>query len=289
MGSTLRFPAGSGRVGGSPGPSGGGAAGSLAGIGCRPSRHPRPVEPRAKRPANRSPPCGSPRGEMGGHPGGSRGPSAFPLPSGRSPARSRAPARLRGPSTRVAGRMRERSSARPSWSSVPSCPTPTISVGPIGHPMGLPLLGLSKDHPSVVLTTPESTPGDDPRGSSPSGRSCHGPSMFRPRGFPPPRRFAPPMPRACVATRSRPWGSPRFRTGGPERVASSEDPWVPPRGAALPFEAFPPSAASRATAAHHRNGLPRSHGRAVVTGVSPRRSPPTLPPRPFPSVAGHHP
>jgi hypothetical protein len=42
---------------------------------------------------------------------------------------------------------------------MPPCSAPTVSVGPAGHPTGLPLLGLSKDRPSVVLATPESTPG----------------------------------------------------------------------------------------------------------------------------------
>jgi len=38
----------------------------------------------------------------------------------------------------------------------------------------------------------------------PSERAGQGSFMFRPRGFPPPRRVAPPMLRACVATRSDP-------------------------------------------------------------------------------------
>jgi hypothetical protein len=58
-----------------------------------------------------------------------------------------------------------------------------------------------------------------PLRAPPSGRACHSSSMFRPRGFPPPRRFPPPMPGAYVATRSRPWGSPRFQTAC-RRVAS---------------------------------------------------------------------
>jgi hypothetical protein len=38
--------------------------------------------------------------------------------------------------------------------------------------------------------------------------------VFRPRGFTPPRRLAPPWRRACVATRFRPWGSSRFHPLG---------------------------------------------------------------------------
>jgi hypothetical protein len=37
------------------------------------------------------------------------------------------------------------------------------SVDPVGCPTGLPLLGLSKDRPSVVLATPKSTPGGPSR------------------------------------------------------------------------------------------------------------------------------
>jgi hypothetical protein len=125
-----------------------------------------------------------------------------------------------------------------------------------------------------------------PSRAAPSGRSCHGPSAFRPRGFPPPRRLAPPIPRACLATRSRPWGSSRFRAVRPDRVASTGTSCALPRDAALPFEAFPPSAATRPPTADHRNVRQRATGRAVVTGVSPRRSPPTLPPRPLPLRSG---
>jgi len=69
----------------------------------------------------------------------------------------------------------------------------------------------------IVQRSPLRRPGDtgvhsrrEPLRDPPSGRACHGSSMFRPRGFSPPRRFTPPMPGACLATRSRPWGSPRF-------------------------------------------------------------------------------
>ena len=69
----------------------------------------------------------------------------------------------------------------------------------------------------------------------PSGRACHSSSVFRPRGFPPPRRFAPPMPCACIATRSRPWGSSRFQTACPQ-VAS---PTARPSPGCLPCPSKP--------------------------------------------------
>jgi hypothetical protein len=49
---------------------------------------------------------------------------------------------------------------------------------------------------------------------------------FRPRGFAPPRRFAPPPGRGLVASRCRPWGSPRF-----VRVAAGSRQRPRPRGA----------------------------------------------------------
>jgi len=76
-----------------------------------------------------------------------------------------------------------------------------------------PLLGLSKDRPSVVSITWKSTPGrDDPanRCVSSFGKRQPASSSFRPRGLSPPRRLAPSKRGACIATRFRPWGSPRF-------------------------------------------------------------------------------
>jgi len=49
-----------------------------------------------------------------------------------------------------------------------------------------------------------------PAALPPSGWERDAPSLFRPRGFTPPRRLAPPWRDACIATRFRPWGSSRF-------------------------------------------------------------------------------
>lgn len=54
--------------------------------------------------------------------------------------------------------------------------------------------------------------------SLPSGRACQRSSSFRPRAFPAPRRLAPSWRCARVAARCRPWGSPRFRDGAPDRA-----------------------------------------------------------------------
>jgi hypothetical protein len=108
------------------------------------------------------------------------------------------------------------------------------SVGPAGCPTGLPLLGLSKDRPSVVLPPPKSTPGNPTR-RLPSERAGQSPSMFRPRGFPPPRRLAPSTACACIATRSRPWGSPRFSTNPASRLAKP----APPRNAFPALRSLP--------------------------------------------------
>jgi hypothetical protein len=80
----------------------------------------------------------------------------------------------------------------------------------------------------------------------PSGRACHSSSMFRPRGFPPPRRFAPPMPGACIATRSRPWGSSRFQTACPQ-VAS---PTARPSPGCLPCPSKPSPRSQRRLPGH---------------------------------------
>lgn len=76
------------------------------------------------------------------------------------------------------------------------------------------LMGLSKDRPSVVSITGESTPGRCAGEPSPPSFGEEQPALlvFRPRGFSPPRRLAPPWRRACLATRFRPWGSLRFRS-----------------------------------------------------------------------------
>jgi hypothetical protein len=90
-----------------------------------------------------------------------------------------------------------------------------------------------------------------PGGLPPSGWECHFPSAFRPRGLAPPRRFAPPCRDPHLAADFRPWGSPRFRRWRalvrPLRAVRSRAPALP-RGAFLPFEAFPPCTAADARA-----------------------------------------
>lgn len=90
-----------------------------------------------------------------------------------------------------------------------------------------------------------------PGGLPPSGWECHFPSVFRPRGLAPPRRFAPPCRDPRLAADFRPWGSPRFcrwrALDRPSRADRSRAPALP-RGAFLPFEAFPPCTAADARA-----------------------------------------
>jgi len=89
-----------------------------------------------------------------------------------------------------------------------------------------------------------------------SARRCHPSRMFRPRGFSPPRRLAPPQARGLVASRCRPWGSPGF--SAPTRhacLASS-----PPHRCTRPPERSLP----RQPHARHRAPMP------------PCRSPPFL-------------
>lgn len=97
-----------------------------------------------------------------------------------------------------------------------------------------PLLGFSKDRPSIVLNrrvrfqTP--TPPALPRGCTGlRGTSCRS-SRVRSRGFTPPQRFPPLRPCRSVSPCCRSWGSLRFTSPSGEN----------PRSAFLPFEAFPP-------------------------------------------------
>jgi len=86
-----------------------------------------------------------------------------------------------------------------------------------------------------------------PGGLLPSGWECHFPSVFRPRGLAPPRRLPPPCRDVRVAAHFRPWGSPRFcRWRAPNRPLRTDRTRAPalPRGAFLPYEAFPPNTAA---------------------------------------------
>jgi len=120
-------------------------------------------------------------------------------------------------------------------------PDTTWSVPP-DIAIGLPLVGLSKERPSIGQVE-ESTPGGCRH--PPSGTGYHARSAFRPRGFAPPRRFAPPRPCGLVASRCRSWGSPRFRLSRNSL----------PRDASLPSEAFLPAGSC---AASTPPGLPPS-------------------------------
>lgn len=179
----------------------------------------------------------------------------FPPPSRRSPVRLRTRARLRGPST---GPLADGQSIRPRDPPDLRCRLSrhrVRSVQPVSR-----LDFLSWDCPKIAppsswqLRSP--LPARPSRGL-PSGGACHGTSAFRPRGFPPPRRFPPPKPGACIATRSRPWGSPRF----PFASVQSPGRRLPVPGMpSLPFEAFPPSAAASGSS----SDLARTRGRQTV-------------------------
>jgi len=94
------------------------------------------------------------------------------------------------------------------------------------------------------------------------------PLAFRPRGFSPPRRFAPPRPCDRISGRCRSWGSPRFL---PLRNGIPRD--VPTALRSLP------SADSYGTPGR----IPCSRGPASPSRPFPTApSPQTLPPHPFP-------
>lgn len=80
----------------------------------------------------------------------------------------------------------------------------------------------------------------------PSGTCCQAGPSFRPRGFSPPRRFAPPEVRGLVASRCRPWGSSGFRLGAWLALPASPPMLRPPElfsahkaGPASPQASFP--------------------------------------------------
>jgi hypothetical protein len=216
-----RSPSTDGRVWGSPGLQGR----SLVPCGTRPpSRH------------HRHSPSGMPHEPPRD---GGRCPSevvgmGFPPALRTLPPRLRASARLRGPSLGPCAHAVKQSANTTLLTFDAVFPDTFQSVGPAGCPTELPLLGLSKDRPSVVLPPPKSTPGSPTR-RLPSERAGQGPSMFRPRGFPPPRRLAPSTACACIATRSRPWGSSRFSTDPASHLAMP----APPRNAFPALRSLP--------------------------------------------------
>jgi hypothetical protein len=156
------------------------------------------------------------------------------------------------------------------------------SVGPAGCPTGLPLLGLSKDRPSVVLTTPESTPSSPLRvrlrKEPAKAPSCSAHVVFHHRDGLLLRC------RARVLQRAPTLGFTSFRlrySKLPCHTRSS------PRRTSLPSEAFPPFEAATAPDSGPRERGP-SPGAAAgsVTTVLPRCSPLPLPPRPFLPLPG---
>ena len=140
---------------------------------------------------------------------------------------------------------------------MPPCPAPTISVGPAGHPTGLPLLGLSKDRPSVVLATPESTPGSSLAGPS-FGKSLpqllHVPSSWFPTTATVSASDAGRV--YCNALPTLGFTPFSDRLPASRLAGCASFPGMP----ALPFEAFPPLAAAMTgpldTHANARNELP---------------------------------
>jgi hypothetical protein len=103
---------------------------------------------------------------------------------------------------------------------------------------------------------------------SPFGREVPFPSAIRPRGFPPPRRLAPPRPCDPVSDRCRSWGSPRF---SPSRNGS-------PRDAPTALRSLP----SADSVVDERRRISVRHGtRHLADRRRPVRSPRPLPPRPF--------
>lgn len=145
---------------------------------------------------------------------------------------SRAPRGATGPASGPAPRRhgRRRVVGGVSTSAHPTPPDASLPKTPLTPPGSCraPPAGLFKDRPSVDMAsgvhsgTPRAPPsrcwrcaGDDiaaaSRGVEPSATCCQAGHSFRPRGFSPPRRFAPPEARGLVASRCQPWGSPGFR------------------------------------------------------------------------------
>lgn len=162
-------------------------------------------------------------------------------------------------------------------------PFPTFPIRVVRVFVGLPSLGFQR-YPSTVFQPrsplPESVFRGSPSDPFPGVRreirlrtlrreSCQLPRMFRSRGFSPPQRFSPPLPRGFIPPRYRSEGSPRFT---PPRRGDSRD-------AFLPYRAFHPSAAMA-------DGFPPSMGSRHHPALSSRCSPRSLPSRPFAVLPG---
>jgi hypothetical protein len=193
---------------------------------------------------------------------------ASPLPSSTFDARpfgvQRGP---RGPYDRGARHVKTRARDPPDLDA--DSPVASRSMRS-DLPAGLPLLGLSKDRPSIVPNRRVRRPGSaSPR--PPFGEEQPVLPAFRPRGFAPPRRFSPLRPCRFVAPCSRSWGSPCF-------VPSRNG---PPHGVVPALRSFP--SADSGGSGHHLAVVTASP-RARVTGapISGRLpSPRALPPHPF--------
>jgi len=152
------------------------------------------------------------------------------------------------------------------------------SVGPAGCPTGLPLWGLSKDRPSVVLTTPKSTPGDPLR-------DClrEGPARALPRSvlvvF---HHLDGLLLRCCARVLQRapdpgvhPVSAPALQVALPCRHLTE----MP----SLPSEAFPPSEAATASTLLHANVRSNRDCRGYRHHRVATMFTATLAPPPFPS------
>jgi len=204
---------------------------------------------------------------------------AFQPPSGRSPPRLRAEARLRGPSLGPFANADARADTTLlTFDAV--FPDTCQSVGPAGCPAELPLLGLSKDRPSVVLPTPESTP------SAPSRvRLRDEPATAHPCSVPVVFHHLDGLLLRCRARVLQRAPDPGVHLVFGPTTASHPAATDPPRGAFPALRSFPSvrSCAFLPPPPRER-GLVEIPARGSVTAVLPRRTPLSLPPHPFPRL-----
>jgi len=151
----------------------------------------------------------------------------------------------------------------------------------------LPLLGLSKDRPSVVLLVRESTPGRRtpgcPGARPPSGRSCQLPPCSDPVVSHHLAGFLLPAGTRVLQRVSDPGVHPRFHRcrpiRAPLRARLPDATWLS-RDAFLPSEAFPPCTAASSVPCE----TSPAGNRHRLDSHLPRRSPTSLPSRCLPPL-----
>jgi len=160
----------------------------------------------------------------------------------------------RGPYDQGAKRLKNKRSLDPLDLDAGS-PVTSRSIR-FGLPTELPLLGFSKDRPSIVLSRGVRRPSFafPLRPSEVSCRPPRVPSTW----FCTTSTDSPPRPCRSVSPCCRSWGSPRFSS------SRNED----PRGVFLPFEVFPPLTAFAPARVQRVSPLPTTSRSTVTMSVS---------------------